>query len=144
MHTKRLRIMSGLLAAAQRDISVTISDSTHQSHLLTLLFPHCMCAKAHFFKKQRAVFLSEWNIPERIIPFLFFFLIEQQSPPHFFLPFPHSILQISKCFHHLCLICLFPFFLNAVSESLATALYTRMNSCNLHCWCCNILQGYFH
>lgn len=128
-----------------RGTSVSPFLIAHTKAIYSPCYSHTACVpKLTFFKKQRAVFLSERNIPERIIPFLFFFLIEQQSPPHFFLPFPHSILQISKRFHHLCLICLFPFFLNAVSESLATALYTRMNSCNLHCWCCNILQGYFH
>lgn len=113
MHTKRLRIMSyqsGLLAAAHRDISVTISDSTHQSHLLTLSFPHCMWAKAHLKKKKTESSVSLWMEHSREdYTFLFFSNRENSNHCPTFLPFPHSTLQISKCFHHLCLICLFPF-----------------------------------
>lgn len=61
------------MAAAQRDISVTISDSHTQKPSTHLVIPTLhMCAKANFFKTQMAVFLSEWNIPEKIIPFFFF------------------------------------------------------------------------
>lgn len=68
---------SKLPATAQKYINGTVSDSTYQSYLLAFSFLHYMCAKAHFFKKQRATFLSELNIPERII--LFFFLFKQRT-----------------------------------------------------------------
>lgn len=129
-----------------RGTSVSPFLIAHTKAIYSPCYSHTACVpKLTFLKNKGQCFsLNETFQRGLYLSFFFFFLIEQQSPPHFFLPFPHSILQISKCFHHLCLICLFPFFLNAVSESLATALYTRMNSCNLHCWCCNILQGYFH
>lgn len=52
------------LAPTQKYVNVTVPDSTYQSHLLTFSFSHQRCAKAHFLKKQRAMFLSELNPPE--------------------------------------------------------------------------------
>lgn len=91
-----------------------------------------MWAKAHFLKKTKGS-VSFWMKHSRE-DYTFFFLFNRENSNHCptFLPFPHSTLQISKCFHHLCLICLFPFqaiswmlFLNPLllkDESLQLAL----------------------